>query len=151
MAHHRTETVLALIERGADVTLASGGVTPLRVGAWNGMTPEVLRALLAAGAVSRAREARHPASALQAAGRNGRTSIVDALLDQGVPVDAGLPGFTALMHAAAYGHVGTARFLIEHGADVNAVSTNGRTPLELAKENKRTEMIALLHDAGAGD
>ena len=151
MRRHRSETVLALIERGADVTYASRGTTALRLGAYNGMTPEVLRALLDAGAVSHAREARHPAEALQAAGRNGRTGIIRSLLDAGVPVDAGLPGYSALMHASARGHVKAARYLIESGADLNAVSVSGSTPLALAKENQRTELIELLREAGARD
>ena len=149
MQHHHTETVLALIERGADVTLAALGVTPLGAGCRQGMRPEILQALLEAGAIQRAREPRHRSYPLRAASRNGRTWIVKALLQEGVPIDAGLPNWTALMVASKAAKLETAHFLIDAGADVNARTIDGRTALSLARMGRRKDIIELLLRSGA--
>jgi ankyrin repeat protein len=146
---HRTETVLLLLGRGADVTLATNGVTPLSASSHQGTRLEVVHALLAAGAITHARDPRHRSAPLVAASRNGGTAIVEALLAQGVAVDAGLPGWTGLMAASRMGKLATARFLIEAGADVDARTADGRTALSLAREFERDPLIELLRANGA--
>ena len=152
MQYHRAETVLALVENGADVTLATRGTTPLMAGCSQGMSPEVLRALLEAGAIAHAREPRHVGAAIRTASQNGRTWIVRALVEEeGVSVDAGLPGWTGLMGAARYGKLEAARYLIDAGANVNARTPDGRTALSLARAFEREEVVELLLDHGALD
>jgi ankyrin repeat protein len=58
-------------------------------------------------------------------------------------------GDTALMWAAAAGHVDVVRLLIEAGADVRAVDDEGVTALHLARANGHTEVAAALLAAGA--
>lgn len=58
-------------------------------------------------------------------------------------------GDTALMWAAAAGHVDVVRLLIEGGADVRAVDNEGVTALHLARANGHAEVAAALIAAGA--
>lgn len=58
-------------------------------------------------------------------------------------------GDTALMWAAAAGHVDVVRLLIEAGADVRAVDNEGVTALHLARANGHAEVAAALIAAGA--
>jgi ankyrin repeat protein len=58
-------------------------------------------------------------------------------------------GWTALMAAAFKGHTEIAKLLIDKGADVNAKDEHGQTPLTVAKQWKRLEIIRLLQEAGA--
>jgi hypothetical protein len=114
------------------------------------MTPELLRALLEAGAIADVREPRHVGAAMRAASQSGRTWIVRALVEEeGFPFDAGLPGWTGLMGAARYGKLATGRDLVEAGADVNRRTPDGRTALSLARQFEREEVIELLLDHGA--
>ena len=147
---HDAQTALALLDRGADPTLASRGVTPLRVASRNGML-DVVRALVERGALVRAREERHRSDALVAAAGAGHGEVVRALLAAGVPPDAGLPGWSALMHAASHGKLRAAELLLDGGADPRAVSDTGRTALGLAREHGRSDVVALLEARGASD
>lgn len=65
----------------------------------------------------------------------GRTDVVRALLDSGLPVDTrGWSNFTPLDQAAMHGRAETARLLIERGADLAdcAFDDEGPTPLDCA-------------------
>lgn len=48
---------------------------------------------------------------------------------------------TPLHHAARYGHADAVKWLLDHGADVNAVAYGGSTPLHLAEESKVVEIL----------
>jgi len=147
LGRYDSETARLLIEAGADVTLASRGMAPLQRAAQNRMLP-VLELLIERGAVERAREDRHVFAALHGAARGGHTQAVEALLAAGVPVDAGLPGFTAFMQATWKGKLGTAQVLLAAGADPTAVSVTGMTPLAYAREENRVEVVAWLEELG---
>ena len=58
-------------------------------------------------------------------------------------------GMTPLHWAARVGAVDCARFLVEHGADVNQENQARRTPLPLAAEHDQTDMIRFLVEMGA--
>ncbi len=60
-----------------------------------------------------------------------------------------LAGKTALHEAALAGNLAFARFLLDSGADVNAVDETGKTPLTDAIEASRTDAVRLLLAAGA--
>ena len=65
----------------------------------------------------------------------GRTDVVRALLDAGMPVDTrGWSNFTPLDQAAMHGRTDTVRLLIERGADLHdcAFDEDGPTPLDCA-------------------
>ena len=58
-------------------------------------------------------------------------------------------GGTALHIASALGHLGVVRFLIEHGASVNARGLNGSTPLHWAAGSGSVQVVRCLLDHGA--
>jgi len=60
-------------------------------------------------------------------------------------------GRTALHTAAAAGFCEVATVLLESGAELEARTLEGHTPLQLARKKKRTDMIHLLLKAGAGE
>ena len=57
---------------------------------------------------------------------------IERLLDLGFPLDRGGPGADALLYAAANGKTTAVRMMLERGADVGVVTTNGQTVLHLA-------------------
>ncbi len=75
----------------------------------------------------------------------GRTDVVQALLDSGLPVDTrGWSNFTPLDQAAMHGRTETVRLLIARGADLHdcAFDAQGPTPLDCALwglQNNRAE------------
>ena len=56
---------------------------------------------------------------------------------------------TPLMWACIYNHLKTAKFLLEHGADVDRVDCAGATALRWAKNNQNKKLITLLKKHGA--
>ena len=117
-------------------------------------------------------------SAVRYALYNGRSELVDPILEANPPLDVfdaaavgrtrGLEelldadaelaravssdGFTALHLAAFFGHEDAARALLERGADANAVSSNPTivvTPLHSAAAGAHTEIVKALLEAGA--
>ncbi|PRX50030.1 ankyrin repeat protein [Prauserella shujinwangii] len=65
----------------------------------------------------------------------GRTDVVRALLDSGMPVDTrGWSDFTPLDQAAMHGRTGAVRLLVDRGADLHdcAFDEDGPTPLDCA-------------------
>lgn len=128
----------------------------------------------AAVACSLARDStdQHDMTALMRASREGNEGAVAALLAAGARVNQKvrghsgvrvmlaflawmqqLPkrdaGYTALHYAAAGGNVGTARLLLDGGADVVAVAKAGETPLSLAARRGHGELVLLLLARGA--
>lgn len=102
----------------------------------------------ATGATSTARD-RRGATLLMHAAAYGSPEAMNILLDAGADVNA-VNDFnaTALLWCARDGN--KARFLIEHGADVNAQSKQGRTPLMLASlRDGGSDIVSLMLAKGA--
>lgn len=111
--------------------------------------PQILAAL-AEGANPNARDGSSTAlgEACFYAFREGMNDVVTALLDKGANVNApcSFDGETPLMYAAAECTVEIVKRMVEMGADVNAVSKEGETPLSSART---AEIAQLLLDKGA--
>ncbi|MBL8793996.1 MAG: ankyrin repeat domain-containing protein, partial [Planctomycetia bacterium] len=56
-------------------------------------------------------------------------------------------GWTPLMWAAQYDEIEVLRQLLQHGADPNARSDDGRSPLSIARRNEEFKQV--LKQAGA--
>ena len=86
---------------------------------------------------------------LRSAAIKGDDEFVITLLNAGVDVDATDPanGMTALHLASYNGHPLTTQFLIERGAVVNTRTGGGRTALDLAKQQRHSEVIKKITQA----
>ena len=87
---------------------------------------------------------------LDAAGHKVDVSLVERMLQEGVPVDCvNWCGQTALFRAALYNRTDIIRLLLQKGADVNKLDCDGDTPVHLAACTNSTEAIAMLIKHGA--
>ncbi len=134
--------VRLLLDRGADTDLATErGDTALELAAGTG-TGAVVRMLLDADA--RPTDARGRGALVETAARRNNADSLRALLGTGLPATA-----SALMAASTGGAPDTARALIEAGANVNARSSTGWTPLMSAASATNPAVVMLLLAAGA--
>jgi ankyrin repeat protein len=83
---------------------------------------------------------------MMAAFRNNAVAA-HALLARGAVVSR--PGWTALHYAATGGSVDIGKALLERGADIDAPSPSGMTPLMMAAREGQEEMVRLLLACGA--
>jgi RNA polymerase sigma factor (sigma-70 family) len=118
------ETLEFLISRGGNMNVVSKhpmNVTPLHAALF-GRRVEAAKALVAAGADVRP--------------KRGGTGWPRA-------------GWTALHYAAGFGFAPLAQAFIDHGADINALDDEGKTPLGVAIESAQQEVADLLLNRGA--
>ncbi len=146
------DTVRTLLSEGAPVNAADNdGFTPLVAATSAAKSQpqsfEIIDLLLAAGAEL---DRSAPVTALDAAARNGQSSVMAHLLQKGANINTGLDnGHTALFQATRRGAVSTAAVLIAHGANVNSKTEQGWTPLHMAALNGLDSTVHLLIKAGA--
>ena len=80
----------------------------------------------------------------------GDVSLVESMLQEGVPVDCvDRYDQTALFHAALFNRTDVIRLLLQKGADVNKRDRFGDTPVHDAARWNSTEAIAMLIEHGA--
>jgi ankyrin repeat protein len=83
---------------------------------------------------------------------NGEVALVEHYLKtkKGVDLETRYSdGFTPLMSAIFYGHLGVAQCLLDHGAKVDARSNDGRTALHCAVRARNIAAVQLLVSYGA--
>ena len=89
--------------------------------------------------------------ALRDAVKAGNIEAVKQHLDAGVDVNAkNQLGRTSLQAAAYRGHTVVVELLVANDADVNALSVNGKTPLDWA-DDKETADLLRKHGGKTGD
>ena len=87
---------------------------------------------------------------LRAASEGETAAVLDSFFDAGMAVDsADVAGRTALLQAVDAGHIGTTKYLIGKGADVNRVSASGSFPLLSAATQGDDQLVKVLLAAGA--
>lgn len=89
---------------------------------------------------------------LHEAARRGDLRKIKELLGRGENVNArDAIGYTPLHYAAKSGHLDVVQFLVENGADVNAISLNEflETPLHMAVSSGRLDVVRFLVERGA--
>jgi uncharacterized protein len=125
------------LEQQTEFERANGLATPTGTGSAGG---NLTVAGLAGGA---GRAAAAAAAAAQADQDNNQDVIVAGL------VGSGSGGLTPLVFAAREGDVGSAKVLLDAGADVNQTTEYGWTPLLVATNNRNYKLGALLLERGA--
>jgi hypothetical protein len=76
--------------------------------------------------------------------------LVKTMLQHGAKVNArDERGWTTLIWAVFDNHQKTVLQLLTYGADPNLPASDGTTPLAMAQQNKRPDLMALLKQAGA--
>jgi ankyrin repeat protein len=157
----RTKIVMEiLINKGADINARQGTLrwTPLH-GACYRRRGSVARFLVDNGADINAKDNRGWTPLLEAVGANDLDTI-KMLVDKGADIQVNdINGYTALHWLAKRSSpvykspvksaTEITEFFLAHGADVNAQNNVSRTPLDLAKDNGNTEIVALLLKHGA--
>lgn len=155
--HGRLEIAQLLVKNGADVNLAAkNGTTPLIAAASKSL--ELVKFLLEKGADPAARtqedEGAFTYAIVGAMGDRVSLEVAEILLEKGAMVDetpryGHTSGYTPLMMASARGKLDLVKFLVKHGANVNAATPDGSTPMSLAKDKKQKKVIKFLKKKGA--
>ena len=161
------EKILMAVAGGADPNLTDRDGMPLLAGAVAWEYPQVVTALLDAGADVNAKVAGKFSkvqgyTALHFAAVTGNEDVAAVLLGRGAAIDSmsvanfiGSVAATPLLVAAEKDHAAVVRTLIDAGADVNAKVTGefskleGFTALHLAASNGHEDVIAVLLGRGA--
>ena len=139
-----SDVLALLLENGASaVQLSKDGTTPL---------DEALRfrQLAVAKVLLERKDVKLNPTRIEELVLEGRTEMVELLLDHGADAAAKTRlGSTLLHDAALKGHVPRVELLLRKGADVNALNGSGGTPLHDAALGGHVEVAALLLARGA--
>ena len=139
--------VIALLLKGVDPNLAdSRGRTALFTAVREG-SQRALDSLLVAPQLRIDAVNANGETPLMIAAIRGSLPAVQALVKRGAAVNR--EGWTPLHYACSGPDNGVAAFLIAQGADLNARSDNGTTPLMMAARYGSGDLVPLLLKAGA--
>lgn len=139
--------VMTLMLRGADPNLRNAERQTALHLALRSESDKVVQTLLKhpgldVNAINQAGE-----TPLMLAALKGRVELMKQLVARGALVNE--PGWSALHYACSGPDRGAVQWLLEQGADVNARSPNGSTPLMMAAGYGDSGSIAILLKAGA--
>lgn len=110
-------------------------------------SPKALKLLLAQPGIDVQVANQAGETALMMAAIKGDSATAETLLDRGAKVNQ--PGWTPLHYAATGPEPRLVRLLLARGADVDAGSPNGSTPLMMAAQYGSEASVTLLLDKGA--
>lgn len=136
-----------LLSEGADPNARDAEGEPALIYVLHHDHPELASVLLAAPGIQVDAENAHQQTALMVAAYQGRTQLMEALLDAGAEVSHS--GWTALHFAALGDQPSAVRLLLDHSAYIDALSPNGTTALMAAARGKSRRVCVILIQAGA--
>ena len=140
--------VRAWLEAGMDPNYVADRIgTGLMVAAWHGNIP--MLELLVAGGADVNRENALGERALMHAAWRGQVAAVQWLIGKGALVDSAPMRWGPLHYAVFAGQAEAAAVLLDHGADVNARSTNGSSVLMMAVYEGHEPLVKQLLARGA--
>ncbi|GAB2182375.1 ankyrin repeat domain-containing protein [Denitratisoma sp. agr-D3] len=145
-ANNETEKVLELLAKGMDVNTTDRDGTTLTMIAARTNNHQLLDVLLKNRA-SLLKRNRYGDDALMLAAFNGDVEAVEKLVKAGAWVNH--DGWTPLHYAAFQGHATVVAYLLDHGAEINALAANQQTALMLAARHGHGQVVALLKQKGA--
>ncbi|CAH0549306.1 unnamed protein product [Brassicogethes aeneus] len=140
------EIANVLLSKDADIDAQDiNGKSPLIFAVSNNHT-ETAKFLINKGADVNLRGSKDNATALHDAAATGNVEIAKVLLSKDADIDAqDINGYSPLMFAVIKNHTETAKFLINHGADVNLRSSKyNRTALHDAAATGNVEIAKVL-------
>lgn len=148
------ELVEALLRLGADPNMQDdGGHTPLYRAAnqcASATGPEVVRALVRAGANVNTDGGVTRATPLHMAARRGHVEIAQALLDCGAAIDArDALGDTPLRRSVNCNKIQVASLLVDRGADIHSIGNKALTPLRAARTGEMKRLLLSCHLSGS--
>jgi ankyrin repeat protein len=141
-------TVKALIKQGISPNLIDENGSPMLVLAIKDHSYQVIDILLSSKGMDVDLSSKQGETPLMMASINGELPLVKTLILQNkAQIDH--IGWTPLHYACAKGHLEVSSFLLANGANVNATSLGGTTPLMMAVQSGNEYLVKLLLDKGA--
>ncbi|MGE5386344.1 MAG: ankyrin repeat domain-containing protein [Betaproteobacteria bacterium] len=119
----------------------------LMIGAWEGNF-DLMRLYLSRGADINAMNA-NGETALALAAWKGKMDVVKWLLERGARINSAPRQWSPLHYAVFAGNKEVANYLIAHGADIDARSTNGSSVLMMAIYEGHEDLVRTLVEKGA--
>jgi len=147
------QDVAFFVKNGANVNAKNdGGSTPLLHAAYHNSSVEVIKYLVSQGADVNVKNNHDYTPLHEVILHSGNVEVLEYLVSQGADVNVkNNNGYTALHFVVMYiGNVEVLKHLISQGADVNVISNWNTTPLDLARERNKTDMIQYLESVGSG-
>ena len=83
-------------------------------------------------------------NSLHLAVRYGQPDTITTLLEHGIDINAHNRGWTALHLAALNGHTDIASILLNKGAGTEMANSDGKTALDIAREEKHERIVAII-------
>lgn len=147
IANDRVEVVRNMLAAGIDANqVGPAGQPPLmlaiREGSWSVYDVLLAHSGTAYNSININRE-----TPLMYLAVMGETERARDLIRRGAMVNR--PGWTPLHYSASTGQVDTTQMLLDHGAEVDARSSDGTTPLMMAAYSGSEAVVRLLLEAGA--